>query len=273
MIRTSRLVSLLDMYELDAGLFVEIARISGHLAGMAAGNPSIESGPPPSFTLEYGETTPEALIDLYQKIEDDCVKLGLPNAAKSAGRIKDLFKLKGIQYKVMREKYEEFQGRLRDELNSTFCLAIEGRYVAYYNTPHRFGAEVAKRFPAATDDIEEAGKCLALSRPTASVFHLMRTLEIGLQAFADKLSISLGKERNWQDILNAVNGAVKRLPASTREEKDSLGKCSAAALFLQQVKDAWRNDVMHPRAVYTEEQAQEIDRLAKSLMARLAEFV
>src|SRR2546423_6697517 len=153
-----RLWSLSAMYQFEAGLFVEIARVSGYHSGFAAANPGVDTQPMPKHTFNYGETSPESLVEFYKNIEEDCEKLGLPASATSARRIKELFKTPGVQYKLMREKYEEFQGRLRDELNGTFCLAIEGRHVGHYNTPHRFGAEVSKRFPNTSDDIEEAGK-------------------------------------------------------------------------------------------------------------------
>ena len=54
-----------------------------------------------------------------------------------------------------------------------------------------FGDDVARAFPSSKGDIDEAGKCLALDRGTACVFHLMRILEIGLQLLAAKLGISL----------------------------------------------------------------------------------
>lgn len=261
------------MYQMDAGLFVEIARVSGYFSGFATAQPEVDKGPMAKHSVNFEEPDHDLLIGLYGRIEEDCTKMGFPASAASAKRIKALFESPGITYKTMREHYEEFQGRLRDELNSTFCLAIEGRHLAYYETPNRFGEAVAKRFPATADDIEEAGKCIAVGRPTASVFHLMRALEVGLQGFADKLGIVFNKDRNWQAILNSVNGAIKSLPRATREEKEYLGKCSATSLFLEQVKDAWRNDVMHPRAVYTPEQAEEIDTLARSLMVKLAGFV
>ena len=273
MISHPRLRSLLAMYQLNAGLFVEISRIAGFVSGYADAKPGVETGLIPAHTLSHGETNPDSLAKLWDNIRLDCVKLGLGGAATSCGRIKVLFQKPGSRYKALREAYDEFQGRLRDELNAAFCLAIEARHIPYYSTTRRFGNAVGDRFPTAADDIEEAGKCLALGRSTACVFHLMRALEIGLQAFAQKLEITLDKERNWQLIINSVNGSIKRLPSTTHEEKEFLARCSAAALFLQQAKDAWRNDVMHPRATYSEEQAEEIDGVAKSLMGKLAEFV
>jgi hypothetical protein len=122
-------------------------------------------------------------------------------------------------------------------------------------------------------EIEEAGKCLALDRSTACVFHLMRVLEIGLQAFGANLGILDSPDKNWQVILNNVNGAIKRLAQSTREEKEYLGKCSAVAVHLQHVKDAWRNDVMHPISSYTPEQALDIWNQTRPLMVKLTDFV
>ena len=52
-----------------------------------------------------------------------------------------------------------------------------------------FGTEVAARFPRAIVDIEEAGKCFALGRFTACVFHLMRVVEAGLAAISRSLNI------------------------------------------------------------------------------------
>ncbi len=121
--------------------------------------------------------------------------------------------------------------------------------------------------------MEEASNCIAVGRYTASVFHVMRVLEVGLQALATKLGFGLNVDRNWQEILNDVNGAIKRLPRTTPAEKEFHGKCSAAAVLLQQVKDAWRNAVMHPRASYREQQAIDILSCAKALMQKLVEIV
>jgi hypothetical protein len=101
----------------------------------------------------------------------------------------------------------------------------------------------------------------------------MRVLELGLQALATKLGVSLAKDRNWQPILNDINNAVKSLPHSTPAEKKYLAQCSSAAIHLQHVKDAWRNDVMHPRDSYTPEQAHDVFHSANRFMRLLAAFI
>ena len=47
-----------------------------------------------------------------------------------------------------------------------------------------FGPEVEARFPGSAYDIDEAGRCLALRRPTATVHHCLCILEQGLRGDA-----------------------------------------------------------------------------------------
>ena len=138
--------------------------------------------------------------------------------------------------------------------------------------PNQFGEKVSSRFPKAAVDIEEAAKCLAFDRATASAFHLMRALEVGLQALCSDLGIAK-PQRNWQNLLNEVDKAVRGLPRGTEADKEYLAKRAGAAAHLRNVKDAWRNDTMHPRATYTVEQASDLWNHTKAFMASLAEFL
>jgi hypothetical protein len=74
-----------------------------------------------------------------------------------------------------------------------------------------FGSRVAEKFPMAEYDIEEAGKCLALQRPTACVMHLMRVLEIGLQSLAKELGAP--DQENWNTTLNHVDRLLPEITA------------------------------------------------------------
>ena len=167
----------------------------------------------------------------------------------------------------------ELYGRLADELNTNQFFSLEPANALLFGEPDRFGSEVASRFPNAAFDIEESAKCLALGRGTACVFHLMRVLELALYELGMKLGLTLVAEKNWQKIINDMNGAVNKLPRTTQPEKEYLAKCSETVLHFQHVKDAWRNDVMHPRDVYTEEQALEVFETTRRLMKSLAAFL
>ena len=82
---------------------------------------------------------------------------------------------------------------------------------AYYDQPELFGKEVNAKFPDIQFDVVEAGNCYAAGRGTAVVFHLMRIMETGVQAFGTKLKVKLAGEKNWQNILDEVNKAIKAL--------------------------------------------------------------
>jgi hypothetical protein len=87
-----------------------------------------------------------------------------------------------------------------------------------------FGKEVNDRFPMAIDDIEEAGKCLALGRATACVLHAMRIIEVGLRALAKALNIPFAP--SWKSYLNQISSRI----AEKHKNKTSKWKRDEAVL-------------------------------------------
>lgn len=210
---------------------------------------------------------------LARRISQDFAPLGLTASTATLRRVRKFCDSEQPNFEELQRLYKEFMGRFYDETAALAFLSIEPSKSRYFEQSNLFGEAVASRFPDAIVDIEEAGKCLALDRSTASVFHVMRALEMGLQEFGTKLGIQFADMKNWQKLLNDVQGAINRLPQTTAAEKEYLGKCQAVHAHLQAVKDAWRNDVMHPRVNYTPEQAIDIFGHASALMRKLADFV
>jgi hypothetical protein len=153
---------------------------------------------------------------------------------------------------------------------------LEGRQFLYvtpsqaeYFQPLLFGLEVAERFPEAMDDVEAAGRCLALGQGTACVFHLMRVMEVGLRALAKKLKIPYAP--SWEQYLRQIAEKIYQKPKLKtviwkRDEpvyRDIHGD-------LQAVKLAWRNPTMHVQRSYAAEQAGEIYAAVKRFMQDLA---
>jgi hypothetical protein len=158
-----------------------------------------------------------------------------------------------------------------DNLHGIMFLHIMPGSVHYYNEKQLFGPEVAGKFPQiVSDDIEEAGKCFALNRYTACVFHLMRVMESGVQKLGDKLSVSLANEKCWDTILKDSRTKINaQYPKSHPENvrwKNLLAK-------LETVKDAWRNPTMHPKATYTKQHAEEVWFAVKIFMRELARIL
>ncbi len=160
--------------------------------------------------------------------------------------------------------------RIVDELNSHLFLQVSSTRAEYYKDKPQFGPEVADKFPKAITDVQEAGKCFATERYTACVFHLMRVMEIAVQSLGNKLGISQVNEKRWHNILGEVDKAIKALPIGDSQQKATRNRFAEASAHLRMVKDAWRNDVMHPKETYTEEEAERVFRNVKDFMVHLA---
>jgi hypothetical protein len=167
----------------------------------------------------------------------------------------------------------EFLRSVEHELRSDLFLYISQGHVKHYVEPIEGWGSVIAKWGNTSSDIEEAEKCFALNRYTASVFHLMRLMEMAVQKFGDKLGVDLVGPvgpKVWQVILDGVNKAVKEKAL----EKDLLAKSYAAAsAHLYNVKVAWRNEVMHPKATYTEEEAESILYNVKTFVCDLVQLL
>lgn len=164
----------------------------------------------------------------------------------------------------------EIANRIKDELGSRLMLVIPTENAAQYEQLEPpFGKDFAGKFPSAQYDLAEAGKCLALSRSTAAVFHLMRVIEVGLAAVHGCLGISvplIGNDRNWGNILTRIRDNISAR-GNKWSEKDEFQELYA---LLTAVKDAWRNATMHIENKYTDEEAKQIFDLAKGFMMKLS---
>jgi hypothetical protein len=159
----------------------------------------------------------------------------------------------------------------------TFFYVPAGRakFFPKLNDQHIFGNAVASAFPSATYDIAESGVCLSLDRGTASVFHLMRVLEIGLTVLGTTFGVSLA-HTNWAPAIEQIESKIRdmhkdptwKVLSDCKEQQEFYAQ---AASHFGILKDAWRNYAMHARAVCTEEQAERIFENVKAFMQKLAE--
>jgi hypothetical protein len=164
---------------------------------------------------------------------------------------------------------ETLRDRILDQLDSRFFLFVAANRLDYYIKPELFGEDVAIKFQAANDDIEEAGRCLALGQGTATVLHLMRVLEVGLKALAKMLKIPYAP--SWESYLTQIQTkiAAKHKTKGVQWKRDE-------AFFrdlsgdLMTIKQAWRNPTMHVVRKYSAEEAEEIFRAVRRLMQQLA---
>jgi hypothetical protein len=178
-------------------------------------------------------------------------------------------------YGNLRDALGHIHETLRDELGQCHVFVLESRYAKYYEVAESlFGKGVAERFPSAAFEVDEAGKCLALGRSTASVFHLMRVLEIGIKAMARSLGISdpiNPAERNWGVILRKLRvGIDEKWPRQVDRASGDGHLFDSLYASLDAVKNPWRNSAVHVESKYTPDEAEHILGMVKGFMAKLA---
>jgi len=175
-----------------------------------------------------------------------------------------------INTKEIVGEIDDLQRRLLDRADSIFCLTLSMADRALYEPSQPlFGAEIEAKFSNKSEDIAEAGKCLALVRPTAAVFHLMRVMEIGVRRFGDVLGVTLADDKNWQNILDEINKAIRALDQKAMLTK----KYAAASAHLYNVKLASRNEVMHPKQTYTPDEATKVFNATDAFIRDLVNLI
>ena len=134
-----------------------------------------------------------------------------------------------------------------------------------------FGQDVTHTLPLLAYDIEEASLCIGYGRYTAAVFHLMRVMEAGVRHLAKKLKVPAANVAgpNWSDVQRAINDKIATLPTNTPKRRARKHALQEVSVYLQHVKNAWRNPVMHPDRKYSQSEAESIFRNVGEFMRAL----
>jgi hypothetical protein len=194
--------------------------------------------------------------------------MGLDSASAQAERIRDKVSADTFMSEAA-TWIKDLRMRALDQLQAREFLHVSPADVAYYSSPLSGWGEVPDKFPSTRYDLEEAGKCLALGRSTASVYHLMRVMERGLSSLARIFGIPYAP--SWKAYLSQIDTRI----AAQWNQKDPDWKrlepfFRDAAGMLVAVRVAWRNPTMHVAAKYTPEEAEDIYRAVRGFMAHVA---
>jgi hypothetical protein len=164
--------------------------------------------------------------------------------------------------------------RIRDDLEGIVFLYVPEDRVDFYNNPRLFGDQVATKFSKAGFDIEEAGKSFALDRYTACVMHLMRSLEVALDAVGIAAGLPdaiIEANNSWEKLLRKMWDQIQVNDATPPPDWTARRQFIVdVRAHLFSVKDAWRNPSMHLEKKYTEREAERIFRAVKDFMEHLA---
>jgi hypothetical protein len=205
-------------------------------------------------------------------LKDSLEKYGLSLSAITANKIIETLKIQAKDETALQFFINELVGRIHDELSTRFIFLLDSEQVKLYDTLF-LGTEITDFLPNTIDDIAETGKCYALGRYTASVFHLMRIMEKTVQKFAVNLGIplSITCDKEWQIILNDIRCQLKTLyPKHSDPDRIKYEKIIDR---LETVKIAWRNPTMHPKATYTQEEAKALISAIEIFMKELVKIL
>ena len=268
-----QLVTLYDLMKFYAQNFLHIVSILGHLRNSL-------------YTLEALMETlsnTEAIADWERKykvtenLQDmkvECEEAKLCDAARQIGIILKRLENPDLRFEYLRVALESVQEAIIGGFQDSTFIRIPEDKIQYYEATHPFGSDVSDRFPKAMSDIQEAAKCLALGRYTACVFHLGRVMEHVTKQLGKKFSVPNVERENWGAILKKVEKDLdnRKNPQThklTNAERDRNQKYSKAVALLMAVKDAWRNEVAHPKASYTEEEAKDVYQHVSAFMRQI----
>jgi hypothetical protein len=131
----------------------------------------------------------------FDDIGQKCESIGLIQSHKAAKRASA--EMKGNPAEAIRFHLKAITDLIKSEMENELFFRVPSERAEFYspNGP-LFGSRVADAFPSASMDIEEAGKCFALGRFTASVLHSMRILETGLVSLCVALKVPY-EEKSW----------------------------------------------------------------------------
>lgn len=175
-----------------------------------------------------------------------------------------------------RDHLMELRRRAEDELKGNFFLHLTLAEADQFKNPVKGWEDVAVRFPKVRFNIEESGKCHALGRLGASVFHILQVAEYGVIQVADLFGVS-GDKPGWGSLQR-----LKKLQETPYKERQGLELKYSKLLddvvpLALVVRDSWRHKLDHVdnqirwmQTDFSPDVADEIIKATRGFMRKLA---
>src|ERR1019366_7274657 len=257
--------SLLEMLDFYAREFIRCVEMIGELKTRVLGFGQFKQ-------IDAEEAS--AIVGQMDILRSHCEALELTMAVARIDRIFSAFQNGPLKFLEFAQMLTALRERIDDQLSSRVFFAVGSRNLGFFAhnpkannrlflkaTEEVVGVGVLTSFPSTSDDLEDAIKCRCCGRTTATVFHLMRALEVAIRALGNTLgdpNIDPKRNPTWEAILKRCDTELA-LPGHKRSaEWASNGDFHAElAADLRSIKTAWRNPTMHVDRSYTAEQADD----------------
>lgn len=208
-------------------------------------------------------------------IEVPFIRSYLPSCTQSLERMYAMAEQPGVLRYQVAEHFGELSRRLVDEVKDGVFMWLDPKLVQYGRAPFQGWEKAVDAFPLMKPDIFEASMCVLYERPTAAVFHLMRTMELGLDVLRRMVRVPQRKRPGWDGVIEAIDAQLQpkkgaKKSAATRKRHRFIAD---AVLLLRAVKEV-RNTTMHDYTKsYTPSQAMDQYKAVQSFMQKMAEAV
>lgn len=258
------------MLELDARAFIgTVTEVRRLLTVMDQNLPGSDQPLNAPLRLALAQTT--------EKMAEQVILIGSQSAWVAANRLNRRLRDTNSDLMVpeLKSQLSDVELRFSDHLDYVRFFVAHGDQINLLQPPSfLLGELTAMRFTRTLYDCEEAAKCLCLERPTASVFHSMRMVEIGIRAFAKRLSIEdpiRPAERNWASMLRLIKAKIDAdFPLSSRMPHSEGSFLEGLFTTLDAIKNPWRNEVMHVDGVYADAEARFIFMCVIAFLQKMA---
>ena len=168
--------------------------------------------------------------------------LGIPNEDEPAPEVgEDPAPIQAFQLGWLVQRAKDLETVLANELPglATYSVSPKGIFStddlitnAELQIPEAYRSVLNDKAKA---DIQQAGKCLAFELPTASAFHMWRSVESVMDSYHEALTrksfLDAGVTRNW-------GAYIKALETARAEKK--------ITVFLDHIREEYRNPISHP---------------------------
>ena len=261
--------SLLDMLEYKAKAFIVAVRAFSRMELIAGDAANKHGDAKANAKTVKSKKARDQLIKQLRWYRVQCVQLGARMAALAAEETADAVEKGRASWKDIEAGLKHMNKDFGRELGLGKLFVMHPEDADYYeNALAKFGEAVVTAFPSTAPEIDEAGKCLAMGRVAATIYHLMRVCEIALRSLAGPLAIG-NAQPSWSTIIRKLDKEIKKEPKDRTLSAD-YAFLEGVSNQMHAVNRAWRTNAMHVDATFSLENARDIFNATKSLMQHLA---
>lgn len=176
---------------------------------------------------------------------------------------------------LMRE-FRNLHDQLMHALSKHKFAYIPSQMVPFFEQEMLFGKPVYDHFPEAREEVKDVGNAMAAGLYSACVFHSMRVSEYGIRRLAKRLRVRLRDNKKplpveyatWDKVITGMKNKLERIRKNPKgpireSEQELYSSIADQCIFL---RDIWRDQAMHARKRYNEDEASRA-------LYRVAEFM